>query len=113
MDEQLAEYVQDIIERDIPVVVEGKKDARALRSFGVKNIVEMDTCFKVVDRLENEKEVSILVDLDREGKKMYAKLNDAFSRRGVKVNNKLRHFLFRETKIRQIEGLGSLMTDEG
>ena len=106
------EHVQDIIERNIPVIVEGKKDARALRSLGIQKIVEMDAYFKVVDKLANEREVSILVDLDHEGRKIYARLNDELSRHGVKVNNRLRHFLFKETKIRQIEGLNKSYTRE-
>ena len=102
---EINNFVQEIIDRGLPVIVEGKKDAAALRALGINNIVEMDVCFKIVDKLEHEKEVAILVDLDREGKKIYSQLNDAFSRRGVKVNNNLRHYLFRETKVRQIEAL--------
>lgn len=103
--QEIFEHVQEIIENDIPVIVEGKKDAAALRELGVQKIIEMDAYFKVIDELDGEREVSILVDLDSEGRKIYARLNDELSRRGVKINNNLRHFLFRETKIRQIEGL--------
>ncbi|HLC74800.1 MAG TPA: hypothetical protein VJH88_03000 [Candidatus Nanoarchaeia archaeon] len=106
---EIFEHIQDIIDRNIPVVVEGKKDRKALEEFGVKRIIEKDAYYKLVDKLQNEKEVSLLVDLDKEGKKIYARLNDELSRRGVRINNKLRHFLFRETKIRQIEGLTRYM----
>src|SRR3989344_2294319 len=96
--------MHDIVERDVLVVVEGKKDARALREFGARRILELDTVYTTVESID-EKEVVLLVDLDKEGRKMYARLNDELSRRGVTVNNRLRHYLFKETKIRQIEGL--------
>jgi|TARA_B100001971_G_C17774141_1_gene326429 5S rRNA maturation endonuclease (ribonuclease M5) len=55
--------------------------------------------------LDRNKEVAILTDLDKEGRKLYGKLNSGLQRFGVRVNNKFRDFLFRNTKVRQIEGL--------
>ena len=46
---------------------------------------------------------------DKEGKKIYSKLNHELNQRGVYINNKLRHFLFKKTKLRQIEGLHSYL----
>lgn len=107
MDEvqEIFEHVQDIIERGIPVIVEGKKDAAALREFGVQRIIELDAYYKTIELVAHEREVALLVDLDKEGKKKYARLNDELSKRGVRINNNLRHFLFKHTKVRQIEGL--------
>ena len=88
------------------VLVEGFKDKRALGSFGIKRIktLKRRALYKVVEEIK-DKEVVILTDLDREGRKIYGKLKHEFSQRGVKVDDKFREFLFRETKLRQIEGL--------
>ena len=48
-----------------------------------------------------------ITDFDKKGKQLYGKLNHDLCRFGVKVDNKFRHFLFRKTKLRQIEGLDS------
>ena len=92
--------------KDKLVIVEGVKDKRALVDFGIKRVKTLSrrALYKVVEEVK-DKEVVLLVDLDREGKKLYAKLKDNFSQRGVKIDDKLRNFLFKETKLRQIEGL--------
>ena len=47
----------------------------------------------------------MLVDLDKEGKKLYGRLRHDLMRHRVKIDDKFREFLFKETKLRQIEGL--------
>ena len=47
----------------------------------------------------------ILTDLDKQGKELYGKLNSGLQQFGVKVDNNFRNFLFKNTKLRQIEGL--------
>lgn len=103
-DFELLEIIQQIIDDDLLVIVEGKKDKKALEEFGIKNILTFDAHHALAEKI-NEKEVVLLVDLDKEGKKIYGKLKDILSRKGIKINDKLRHYLFRNTKLRQIEGL--------
>lgn len=103
---KVLELLGKIKEKDKLVIVEGLKDKRALQSFGVKRIKVLKgrALYKVVEEV-TDKEIVILTDLDKAGKKIYSILKDNFSQRGVKVDNKLREFLFKETKLRQIEGL--------
>ena len=101
---ELFPLIQQIIDNNLLVIVEGKKDRKALQELGVEKIMTLDAHHKLVEKV-TEKEVVLLVDLDKEGKKLYSQLKDLLSRRGVKVNDKLRHYLFRNTKLRQVEGL--------
>lgn len=101
--------VQEIIEKKILVIVEGKKDRKALQALGLTKIILLMPIYQMVESLNDTKEAALLVDLDSEGKKIYRKLKDELSRRGIKVNDKLRNFLFRNTKLRQIEGLANYL----
>ncbi len=90
------------------IIVEGKKDKKALEELGLKNIITLSKkpIYKIIEEIaEKAKEVVILTDLDNEGKKMFDKLNSGLQCHGVKVDNKFRLFLFKKTKLRQIEGL--------
>lgn len=97
--------VQEIIDKGMLVIVEGKKDKKALEELGVKRILVLDVRYKTVEKVMNEKEVVLLVDLDEEGKKIYHELKRELMRFGVNVDDRLRKFLFKNTKVRQIEGL--------
>jgi len=96
--------------KDKLVIVEGINDKRALASFGVKRVKMLSkrALYKVVEEVK-DKEVVLLVDLDKAGKKLHGYFNTEFSQRGVKVDDKLREYLFRKTKLRQIEGLKRFM----
>jgi len=86
------------------VIVEGANDRKALKIFKVKRIITLgQPRYKVIEICK--KEVAIITDLDAEGKRIYAQLRSEFSRRGVKINNRFRKFLFKYTRLRQIEGL--------
>ncbi len=108
--DEIMGFLKRIKEEDKLVIVEGVNDKRALASFGVKRVKTLSrrALYKVVEEVR-DKDVVLLVDLDRAGKKLYAYLNSEFSQRGVRVDNKFREFLFRKTKLRQIEGLKRYM----
>lgn len=111
MDEHLEEFrnlIKKIIDLDVLVIVEGKKDRAALQKLGIKNIAELSKkpVYQIVEQIANSsKECVILTDLDSEGKELYSKLNSGLQKYGVKIDNRLRNFLFRNTKLRQIEGI--------
>ena len=115
MDKQLDDikhFIYKIISSNIIVIVEGKKDRTALQKLGIKNIVELNKkpLFQIVeDVADSNDECIILTDLDREGKQLYSKLNSNLQKNGVKVDNKFRNFLFKHTKLRQIEGIDSYL----
>ncbi len=111
---ELYEILDDIKNTNILVIVEGKKDKAALQKFGISNIMELSRkpLFSIVEEVSNSsRECVILTDLDKKGKEIYGKLNSSLQRNGVKPNNKLREFLFKHTRLRQIEGLGSYLDD--
>lgn len=94
------------------IIVEGKKDKEALECLGVSNIITLnkDPIYKVIEEAAKEnKKVIILTDLDKEGKKLYGRLNSGLQRFGVEVDNYFREFLFKKTKLRQIEGILSYL----
>ncbi len=108
--EEFSNHIDKIKDSNILIIVEGKKDKAALKKLGISNIIELDKkpLFKIVEEVyESSKECIILTDLDKEGKKIYGKLNHDLQARGIKINNELRHFLFKGTKLRQIEGIDS------
>ena len=113
---QKTEEFQDFIDHQIPsnilVLVEFKKDRIALQKLGINNIVELSKkpIFQIVEEISNSNdECIILTDLDKEGKQLYSKLNSNLQKHGVKINNKFREFLFKNTKLRQIEGIDSYL----
>jgi len=108
--EEFSSHIEKIRDSNILIIVEGKKDKAALHKLGLSNIIELDKkpLFKIVEEVyESSKECIILTDLDKKGKQIYGKLNHDLQARGIKINNELRHFLFRSTKLRQIEGIDS------
>lgn len=107
---ELLDWIDKIMNSDKIIIVEGKEDKAALNRLGITEIVQLNKkpLYKIVEELiEKGKPVIILTDLDKKGKQLYGKLNHDLQRFGVKVDNKFRHFLFRKTKLRQIEGMDS------
>lgn len=101
--------ISDEIEkiRDKVVIVEGKKDKKSLEILGVRNIITISGIglFEIVDKLPKCKEIVLLTDLDKKGKELYSRLRNILIKNGYKINNRFRNYLFRETKIRNIEGI--------
>ena len=88
------------------VLVEGEKDKAALESLGISNIITLKKPLYVVieDIVETRKECIILLDLDKTGKELYARISSKLKQFGVKIDVYFREFLFK-TKLRQIEGI--------
>ena len=110
--EEFREHIEKIKDSNIIVIVEGKKDRAALNRFGITNIIELTKkpLYHIVEEIaSSNKECIILTDLDKKGKELFSKLMSNLQRHGVKVNNKFREFLFRKTKLRQIEGMDTYM----
>ncbi len=106
--ETIDNFLRILRESNKTIIVEGKKDKEALNKIGVKKVVTLSKkpVYKVVeDTAKNNKEVIILTDLDKEGKKLFGKLNSGLQSLGVRVDKRPREFLFKKTKLRQIEGI--------
>ena len=110
--EEFNKLIEKIKNSNTLIIVEGKKDKIALQKLGLANIIELNKkpLFQIVEEISNSNdECIILTDLDKKGKELYGKLNSSLQKHGVKVNNKLREFLFKNTKLRQIEGMDSYL----
>jgi 5S rRNA maturation endonuclease (ribonuclease M5) len=110
--EELQSFIEKIRNSNTLVIVEGKKDKIALQKLGISNLIELNKkpLFEIIEYIANfNKECIILTDLDKEGRQLYSKLNSNLQKNGVKVNNKFREFLFKHTKLRQIEGMDSYL----
>lgn len=109
VEQELLENLQEIKEDNLLVIVEGIKDKKALEKLGIKRIVTLKKpLYKVIEEVE-DREIVLLTDLDKEGKLLYRRLNHEFSQRGIKINNTLRNFLFKKTKLAHIEGLAAYL----
>ena len=113
--DELNTLINKIKESNTLIIVEGKKDKIALQRLGINNIIELSKkpLFQIVEEIaDSNDECIILTDLDREGKQLYSKLRSDLQKNGVKINNELREFLFRNTKLRQIEGINSYLENQ-
>jgi 5S rRNA maturation endonuclease (ribonuclease M5) len=108
---EIEKFLDKLGKTEKMVIVEGVKDKRALQLLGVKNVCCLNDAplYKIVEKVAAaNKKVVILTDLDREGRKLYGKLRTQLQSLGVEVDNYFREFLFKNTRIRQVEGLGRL-----
>jgi len=106
--EELLGWLEKIRKEGVLVIVEGKKDRASLNSFGIKRVKALSkrALYKVVEEAaENDKKAILLTDLDKEGRRLFKLLNSDLSQHGVYVDKKFREFLFKNTHLRQIEGL--------
>ena len=106
--EQIQEYIEELKRDPVIIIVEGNKDKKALERLGIDKdfiLTLKKPFYKIVEEIQEFGECAILTDLDKKGKLYYEKFNSILPQRGVKINNRLRHFLFKKTKLRQIEGL--------
>ncbi|NPA42267.1 MAG: toprim domain-containing protein [Aquificae bacterium] len=97
------------------VLVEGKMDAKALRRFGVKNIVSLagKRFSDIPDILEGNFEGAILLyDLDPHGERINRKIKTLLTSQGFKVLEDFREYL-REAGIIHIEDLSEVGNGQG
>jgi 5S rRNA maturation endonuclease (ribonuclease M5) len=104
----LDQWLEKLREEQPFVIVEGPKDRESLNKLGITDVITLrgKPLFKVVERTASlTDEVVILTDLDEEGKKIYGRLKADLQKHGVRIDDRFRHFLFKETDLRQVEGL--------
>jgi 5S rRNA maturation endonuclease (ribonuclease M5) len=102
----MKEWLENLRNSKKLIIVEGKKDKAALEKLGVTNVVAIlrKPLFSFIESVEAE-EVIILTDLDPEGKKLYGILKQGLQEKGIKIDTYFREYLFKKSKISQIEGL--------
>jgi 5S rRNA maturation endonuclease (ribonuclease M5) len=95
--------------KDIPVIVEGIRDKRVLSRFGFKRIITISG--KSLEKVgsyvaKNYKEVIILTDFDKEGRKkskFLKKFFEAYHVKTVKTIPRLIKSIFRISKIEELK----------
>lgn len=102
----MKEWLENLRTSKKLIIVEGKKDKAALEKLGITNVVAIlrKPLYSFIESIDAE-EVIILTDLDKEGRKLYHTLKQGLQAQGVKVDNYFREYLFKSSKITQIEGL--------
>ena len=121
--EQVSQLIQELaveVEKGVPVIVEGKKDAMALRKLAVKgHIICVKNCRKnladIVYEIEEKgyREVILLMDFDRRGREWTKRLNEHLEHAKIKSNMRFWRILYglvgRELK--DVEGLPTYMVN--
>jgi len=97
------------------VIVEGKRDKKALCSLNFTNIITIEKgIYETIESLK-EKEVLVLTDYDSEGKQIAKKLNNFLQHLDYKADKETRRkigFLFAKLKIKKIEELRGVLYGE-
>ncbi len=110
--ETIQEWIKSLKNSGLLVLVEGNKDKKALKSFGLSNIMTIKKpLFEVVEEISDITDKCILlVDLDKEGRKLYSYFKKNLQRHKVKIDDRYRNFLFKNTEITNIEGIKKYAT---
>ena len=110
--EELTTLLTTIKDSGTLVVVEGQRDASALAALGITHTATLSRkpLFQIAEEIAaNHREVVLLTDLDKAGRELYGRLYSCLTALGVRVDNRLREFLMKNTELRQIEGLVSYL----
>ncbi len=101
--EKLKEYGNT---ENIFILVEGKKDESVLKDWHIKNVVSLKgkRFYDVVEELELADLCIILVDIDKQGEKIFKKIKFLFEREGIPVDVSFREYL-KNFPIKEIEEL--------
>lgn len=109
IEEVIEKIKQEIEEEKLIILVEGKKDKIALEALDLKSIVlngkDIWNRLETLSQEQKGKEILILTDFDKEGKKLYGKIVKDCERLGMKINKKYREFFQKRTKLSHVEGL--------
>lgn len=101
------EFVQNLIRADAVIIVEGEKDFAKLEKLGITNVIQLshESLCSFTERIaESYDKVILLMDNDVEGRKLFSRLKQGFSRFGVKVVEEYQKELA-DLKVSHVEGL--------
>ena len=103
------------VSQSYPILVEGKRDVRALKRFGIKNVISLSgrRFADIPDLLEGRAEgVVLLFDLDPHGERINRKISRLLRSQGFLAIEDFREYL-REAGIIHIEELGEYGKGKG
>ncbi|NPA54009.1 MAG: topoisomerase [Aquificae bacterium] len=101
--------VEISLEENVSILVEGKKDVKVLKNFGVENIFPLKgkRFYDVLEELEDKILVILLFDLDKQGEKIFQKFFFILQREGIPVDISFREYL-KQFDIEEIEHIDRL-----
>lgn len=102
--------------KDYVIVVEGKKDVNALKSYGFEKVYAIhqngvsikERAEQIMFYIDKKDKVCILTDLDRRGRQLYMLLKTIFQELGARLDSNLRGILIK-ARISHIEGFDTFM----
>lgn len=102
--------------KDYVILVEGKKDVRAMKSIGFGKVYAIhQTGIPIRVRIEeiyseiNKKDkICILTDFDKKGKQLYMLIKPILQEQGARLDSSFRGLLLK-ARISHIEGIASFM----
>lgn len=110
--DDLRKKIEELASLDVPIIVEGRKDEKALRELGISGPVVVlndglsiiDTCTRISEEYER---AVILTDWDRKGGQLARQLMDALDANGVHFDTEIRACISRLSKkdIKDVESL--------
>lgn len=110
--EKIIEELEDLreISEEIPIVVEGKNDKKALRSLGIDGeVFQISTGMPFYEFCEGitgrYKDIILFTDIDTEGQKIARRFKGHMSQNGVRVNDRFRYGLLGKLDTHQVENL--------
>jgi len=117
---QILKLLSELREESVtsPIIVEGKKDERALRTLGFGGtILQLNRGLSVVNFCDELKaryeKVIILCDWDRTGGKLASKLSSCLANLGMEYDIELRReiIFLAKKRIKDVEGILSYVSD--
>ncbi len=95
------------LKEDWVILVEGKRDVKALKKLGIENVVEMkgQSYHTIAEEIsKNKKGVVLLMDFDEHGERIFQKLQKILPTYGLKTDTYFRERL-KKTGIKYIEDI--------
>ncbi|NPA52846.1 MAG: topoisomerase [Aquificae bacterium] len=91
---------------NIYILVEGKKDESVLKNWHIKNVISLKgkRFYDVVEEMELVNLCIILVDIDKQGEKIFQKIRFLLEREGIPTDISFREYL-KNFSIKEIEEL--------
>ena len=91
------------------ILVEGKKDERALARYGIRTQSIDTSPDTIIEALAREYDrILILTDTDEEGRRLHDQVRAACERVSINDDPRLRRAFFTATKLRTVEGFDTL-----
>ena len=103
----IVKKLNDLNSDESLIVVEGKRDKRALNVLGLTNVKEISgkplDVFVEKVKADSPESVIILSDFDEEGEKKEAQLTKLFQKEGIKVKSRMRRRIKKLLHVHRIE----------